>query len=99
MEIENLFKIILSYTQTPDISFESAKGMGAIFGTALKLMFMDAHLKVLDKREIFDAYLKRRLNIIKAFVGAMDKTLAPTAKSCVLMPRSCRTLFRTTWRA
>lgn len=80
MEIENLFKIILSYTQTPDISFESVKGMGAISGTALKLMFMDAHLKVLDKREVFDAYLKRRLNIIKAFVGVMDKTLAPTAK-------------------
>lgn len=31
-------------------------------------------------RGIFDAYLKRRLNIIKAFVGVMDKTLAPAVK-------------------
>ncbi|MET7253729.1 hypothetical protein [Dyadobacter fermentans] len=31
-------------------------------------------------REIFDAYLKRQLNIIKAFVGVMEKFLAPAIK-------------------
>ncbi len=80
MEIENLFKVILTYTQTPDISFESVKGIGAISGIALKLMFMDAHLKVMDKREIFDPHLKRRLNIIKAFVAEMDKDFDKVAK-------------------
>ncbi|MCF2498380.1 phage portal protein [Dyadobacter chenhuakuii] len=80
MEIETLFKIILTYTQTPDISFESVKGIGAISGIALKLLFMDAHLKVMDKREIFDPYLKRRLNIIKAFVGMMNTSVSTTAK-------------------
>jgi len=80
MEIDNLFKIILTYTQTPDISFESVKGIGAISGIALKLLFMDAHLKVMDKREIFDPHLKRRLNIIKAFVGMMNTSASATAK-------------------
>ena len=80
MEIDNLFKIILTYTQTPDISFESVKGIGAISGIALKLLFMDAHLKVLDKREIFDPYLKRRINIIKAFIAMMNTSAAGTAK-------------------
>lgn len=80
MEIDNLFKIILTYTQTPDISFESVKGIGAISGIALKLLFMDAHLKVLDKREIFDPYLKRRINIIKAFIAMMNTSAAATAK-------------------
>ncbi|MGN7888404.1 hypothetical protein [Dyadobacter sp. 22481] len=31
-------------------------------------------------REVFDSYLKRRLNIIKALVGVIDKTLAPAVK-------------------
>lgn len=73
MEIDNLFRIIYSFTQTPDISFESVKGISSISGIALKLLFMDAHLKVQDKKEIFDPYLKRRTNIIKAFLGVMDK--------------------------
>ncbi|CAG5072893.1 hypothetical protein DYBT9623_04431 [Dyadobacter sp. CECT 9623] len=80
MEIDNLFKIILTYTQTPDISFESVKGIGAISGIALKLLFMDAHLKVLDKRETFDPYLKRRINIIKAFVAMMNTSVSAIAK-------------------
>lgn len=79
MEVENMFKIILNYSQTPDISIETVKGLGAMSGIALRLLFMDAHLKVMDKRETFDPYLKRRLNIIKAFVGAMSIPLAKTA--------------------
>jgi len=43
--------------------------LGTLSGIALKLLFMDAHLKVQDKREIFDEYLQRRVNIIKAFIG------------------------------
>lgn len=69
MEIDNLFRIIYSFTQTPDISFDSVKGISSISGIALKLLFMDAHLKVMDKREIFDPYLSRRVNLIKAFLS------------------------------
>ena len=64
LEIETPLKMIYTITQTPDISFDAVKGLGAISGIALKLLFMDAHLKVQDKREIFDDYLQRRVNII-----------------------------------
>ena len=75
LEIETLLKMIYTITQTPDISFESVKGLGAISGVALKLLFMDAHLKVQDKKEIFDDYLQRRVNVIKAFIGQFNTEL------------------------
>lgn len=75
LEIETLLKMIYTLTQTPDISFDSVKGLGAISGIALKLLFMDAHLKVQDKREIFDEYLQRRANIIKAYIGVFNTQL------------------------
>lgn len=79
LEIETLLNLTYTLTQTPDISFESVKGMGNISGIALKMMFMDAHLKVADKKEIFDEYFQRRASIIKAYIGEMNggyKTLA-----------------------
>jgi len=75
LEIETILRMIWALTQTPDISFESVKGIGSVSGIALKLMFMDAHLKVQDKKEIFDDYLQRRVNIIKAFIGEMKNDL------------------------
>lgn len=75
LEIETLLRMIYAITQTPDISFDSVKGLGAISGIALQLLFMDAHLKVQDKREIFDEYLQRRVNVIKAFIGLFNTSL------------------------
>ena len=75
LEIETILRMIYTITQTPDISFDSVKGLSAISGIALKLLFMDAHLKVQDKREIFDEYLQRRVNVIKAFIGKFDTKL------------------------
>lgn len=75
LEIETLLRMIYTITQTPDISFDSVKGLGVISGIALQLLFMDAHLKVQDKREIFDEYLQRRVNVIKAFIGQFNTTL------------------------
>lgn len=79
LEIETLLKMIYTITQTPDISFESVKGIGAVSGVALKLLFMDAHLKIQDKREIFDEYLQRRVNVIKAFIGQFNTSLEQEA--------------------
>jgi hypothetical protein len=56
LEIETLLRMIYTITQTPDISFDTVKGIGAISGVALQLLFMDAHLKVQDKSEVFSAY-------------------------------------------
>ena len=76
LEIETLLRLIYTITQTPDISFDSVKGLGAISGLALKLLFMDAHLKVQDKREIFDDYLQRRANVLLAYIGQFNTALA-----------------------
>lgn len=73
LEIETLLKMIYTITQTPDISFDTVKGIGSVSGIALKLLFMDAHLKVQDKCEIFNEYLQRRINIIKAFLKVANK--------------------------
>jgi len=86
LEIENNLRMIFSLTQTPDISFESVKGIGNITGIALKLLFLDAHLKVEDKKEIFDEFLTRRYNILKAYVGMMNKKIETSAKSLEMEP-------------
>lgn len=86
LEIETLLKMIYTISQTPDISFESVKGLGAISGIALKLLFMDAHLKVQDKKEVFDEYLQRRVNVIKAFVGQFNTELEEDAEMLEVEP-------------
>ena len=86
LEIETLLKLIYTLTQTPDISFDSVKGLGAISGIALKLLFMDAHLKVQDKKEIFDDYLPRRANVVKAYIGQFNNTLEEEAENMDIDP-------------
>lgn len=86
LEIETLLKLIYTITQTPDISFDAVKGLGAISGIALKLLFMDAHLKVQDKREIFDDYLQRRVNVILAYIGKMKESLQNDCDTIVIEP-------------
>lgn len=72
LESERLENYIYTQTQTPNISFDNIKGLGAISGIALKLMFLDAHLKVEDKKSIVLEYLARRINVIKAFLAYMN---------------------------
>ncbi|NCB42905.1 MAG: phage portal protein [Clostridia bacterium] len=89
LEIDTLLRMIYTITQTPDIAFDSVKGIGAISGVALKLLFMDAHLKVQDKMEIFDDYLQRRLAIIQAFLAQMnakDKAFTDACGSLSIEP-------------
>lgn len=73
LEIDTLLKMIYTITQTPDISFDTVKGIGSVSGVALKLLFMNAHLKVQDKCEIFNEYLQRRINVVKAFLKQANK--------------------------
>lgn len=86
LEITTLLQMIYTITQTPDISFETVKGLGSISGVALKLLFMDAHLKVADHQEVFDEYLQRRINIIKAFIGKFNTSLATDAENLMVEP-------------
>lgn len=86
LEIETLLKFIYTLSQTPDISFESVKGLGSISGIALKLLFMDAHLKVQDKRETFDEYLQRRASIVKSYISQMNNSLSSTCDETDIDP-------------
>lgn len=64
--------IIMEGTQTPDISFESMKGLGVFSGIALKMLFFDASLKVQDKLPTFGESVQRLLNYFKAAVSTFD---------------------------
>ena len=86
LEIETLLKMIYTITQTPDISFDTVKGIGSVSGIALKLLFMDAHLKVQDKCEIFNDYLQRRINIVKAYIGEANRAWKDAAASLIVEP-------------
>lgn len=86
LEIATLLNLIYTLTQTPDISFESVRGIGAISGVALELLFMDAHLKVQDKMEVFDAYLQRRVNLLKAFCGKMNTKFEKEIDNLIIEP-------------
>ena len=74
LELDTLLRLIYSLTQTPDVSFDSVKGIGNVTGIALKLLFMDAHLKVFDKAELFGEGFQRRNSVVGSYIGQMDKT-------------------------
>ena len=82
LEIETIKNFIYSITQTPDLSFENVKGIGAVSGIALKLMFMDAHMKAVAKMDIFGEYLQRRIAVILAFLKQMNAGDAPFVAAC-----------------
>lgn len=77
MEIENLRKNIHTYTHTPDISFDNIKGLGTFSGIALKMFFMDAHLKASDKEELFGQGVQRRINYLKTSISIIDQKFKP----------------------
>lgn len=87
LEIDTLLRMIYSMTQTPDISFEAVKGIGGDFsGVALKLLFMDAHLKGFNKQEIYGEGIQRRISIQKAYIGQMNNALAKSCKEVQIRP-------------
>ena len=73
LEIETLVSNIGLYTHTPNISLDNIKTMGKLTNLGLKLLFMDAHLKAMDKEELFGQGVQRRNNFIKATVIAFDQ--------------------------
>lgn len=72
IEVDFLIRQAFALTQTPDISFEAVKGIGTLSGVALKLLFLDAHLKVKDKEEIILPFLKTRDKILTAYLCEMN---------------------------
>lgn len=94
-EIENLLKNLYVTSRTPNISFEEVKGIGAISGAALELLFLDAHAAAKDHQDgAFGENCQRVLNIIKYGIGNMhdgdnpvDAGLSAAAQSLSLKPK------------
>lgn len=64
-EFATLKDIVFSFTQTPDVSFETMKRLGSnTSGVAIRLMFTDPHMKAQMKIETFGEMMQRRINII-----------------------------------
>jgi SPP1 family phage portal protein len=101
MEIDNLQKFINQYTSTPDISFESMKGLGVFSGIALKMLFLDAHLKAAENEEVFGEMMQRRINFLKVAVAKIDTsfekclTLTIKPKFTYFLPENTQELIST----
>lgn len=88
MEQENLERLIYTMSQTPNITFDEMKGLGALSGVALRLLFLDAHMAVYAKEEVFGMGLQRRINFIKAAIGKVINTaFATIADSLTVKPK------------
>lgn len=68
-EIEWLQKHILTKTFTPNIDFESMKGLSNVSGKALKQMMLLADIKASKHKEIHDELLDRTANLYIAIIG------------------------------
>jgi hypothetical protein len=77
---------IYSLTQTPDISFNNIKNIGNLGVGAQKMLFMDAHLKVMNKLLLFGPYIQRRINIINAYLAELNKPMAKTINNVIIKP-------------
>ncbi|GAA0561620.1 phage portal protein [Chitinophaga japonensis] len=83
LEIDTLKYFIHSMTDTPDISFETMKGLGTYSGIALKMLFLGAHLKAAEKEGIFGEGIQRRINYLLAALGKINITFDPVANMTV----------------
>ena len=70
LEIEYLKEMIFNISQTPDLSFNNVKGIGAISGTAIQLMLQDAINKAKSKQSDYQIVIERIINVIKSGIGA-----------------------------
>ena len=71
LEIENLIENIHKFSQVPNISFESIRGMGQISGVMLKMLFTDTYLKIMEKNEIWDEYFSRRYSLLNSMLQSI----------------------------
>lgn len=72
LEYQELKKDIYDMTDTPNLSFDNIKGLGVLSGTALKFLFIGAHMKASSKEEIFGKGIQRRINFIMAAMASIN---------------------------
>lgn len=71
-EAETLTNNAYDMTNTPRISFEEMKGIGAKSGTAFRMMFMGAHMSVENHAEDIGPFMQRRVNFLISALGAIN---------------------------
>ena len=81
LEMENLISMIYSMTQTPRITFENLKDIGATSGVAFKFMFMSAHMAVENHAEDLGEFFQRRLNFVTSALGTLNTRLKTASES------------------
>lgn len=86
LEIETRLENIHKFTQTADISFKSIKAMNQISGVMLKMLFMDVHLKIMEKNEIWDEYFTRRYNVVKSMLSYLNKSFETPSTNLEMSP-------------
>lgn len=70
--VDMLVRLIFMQSQMPDISFENMKDLGSIGYEARQTLFTDAHLRIGEEAGIWEEFLERECNVIKAFLGQMN---------------------------
>ena len=51
------------------------------------MLFLDAHLKVQNKSELFGEYLERRMSIVKRYLAVLNKELDPHVRQIEVCQR------------
>jgi len=77
-ELELIWKLIFSISQTPDLSFDNLKGLGNVSGVALKLMFLDAIIKATMNEGDNRTMIERIINIILSGIVTTTNTSMKT---------------------
>ncbi len=75
LEIEYLKEFIFNISQTPDLSFDNVKGIGAVSGRALLLMLQDAINKAKRNHGKYRVVIERVINVIKSGMKATQPAL------------------------
>ena len=75
LERENLQKSILFDTFTPDLSYESIKGLGSLSGEAIENSLILGFIKRANRMEIYGELFAREVNVIIAILSIMYPTI------------------------
>jgi SPP1 family phage portal protein len=79
MELTNLFNVVYDLSNTANVSFENMKGIGAMSGFAIQLMFLASTLKAKDKQmSTFGEGVQRAYNYMKKLFSIIDSKFIAT---------------------
>src|SRR5690606_6405614 len=74
LEFETTMELIFGLSDTTYFTFEKAKGLGAVSGVAMRLMFFGSILKAKWDEGDYQTAISRVINILKAGIGNILET-------------------------